>query len=74
MAVPQVAVILLLARWGLPVQAVMIAALLAGQGWLMVRLVAEPRERAGWYNATGTSLYVLGMLVAAFGLRALVQA
>ncbi|RZK89838.1 MAG: bacteriochlorophyll/chlorophyll a synthase, partial [Methylobacterium sp.] len=26
-----------------------------------------------WYNGTGTTLYVLGMLVAAFALRPLVQ-
>jgi chlorophyll/bacteriochlorophyll a synthase len=32
-------------------------------------LIAEPREKAAWYNATGTSLYVLGMMIAAFALR-----
>ena len=38
----------------------------------MVRLLQAPRERAPWYNATGTTLYVLGMLASAFALRALV--
>jgi chlorophyll synthase len=38
----------------------------------MRRLLAEPRGRAAWYNGTGTTLYVLGMLVAAFALRPLV--
>ena len=36
----------------------------SGQSLLMGRLLAAPRERAAWYNATGTTLYVLGMLVA----------
>jgi chlorophyll synthase len=30
----------------------------------------NPRELAPWYNGTGVSLYVLGMLVSAFALRA----
>ncbi len=38
----------------------------------MVRLLRDPREFAPWYNATGTSLYVLGMLIAAFAVRTLV--
>ena len=69
MAVPQVVVIGLLAAWGRPWHAAVLAVLLAGQGWLMRRLLAAPRERAAWYNATGTSLYVLGMLAAALALR-----
>ncbi len=40
----------------------------------MMRLVASPRERAPWYNATGVTLYVLGMLVAAFALRGMAAA
>jgi chlorophyll synthase len=43
--------------------------LLLVQITLMVRLLASPRARAPWYNATGTSLYVLGMLVSAFAVR-----
>jgi len=39
---------------------------------LMVRLLQAPRERAPWYNATGVSLYVMGMLISAFALRTLV--
>jgi chlorophyll synthase len=34
----------------------------------MVRLMRDPRRLAPWYNATGTSLYVIGMLVTAFAL------
>ena len=36
----------------------------------MKRLLRSPRERAPWYNATGISLYVLGMLVSALALFA----
>jgi len=69
MAVPQMAVVALLLRWGFPVHAGLVAALLLAQLGLMLRLLASPRARAPWYNATGTSLYVLGMLVSAFALR-----
>ena len=70
MAVPQVAVAALLWGWGHPFHAVAVLALLGAQGLLMPRLLAAPRERAPWYNATGTTLYVLGMAVTAFALRA----
>ena len=71
MAAPQVVVIALLLIWGAPWHALAVAALLAAQGALMGRLVADPRGKAAWYNATGTTLYVLGMLVTAFALRGL---
>ncbi|MDB5645281.1 chlorophyll synthase ChlG, partial [Methylobacterium sp.] len=71
MALPQVAVILVLFVWQRPWHAAIIGALLLGQFILMSRLLAQPRERAAWYNGTGTTLYVLGMLVAAFALRPL---
>ena len=35
----------------------------------MARLLRDPRASAPWYNATGVTLYVLGMLVCAFALR-----
>jgi chlorophyll synthase len=69
MALPQVAVIALLVGWSRPWHALIVAALLIGQVALMMRLLKRPRELASWYNATGTSLYVLGMLVSAFALR-----
>ncbi|MEQ7874379.1 chlorophyll synthase ChlG [Sphingomonas sp. ASV193] len=68
MSLPQVAVIALLARWGLDLSAGIVAALLAVQLALMPRLLADPAGRAPWYGATGVSLYVLGMLAASFGL------
>jgi chlorophyll synthase len=71
MGVPQVAVILLLAHWGRPLSTAAVALLLLAQWVLMQSLLAQPREKAPWYNATGTSLYVIGMLITAFALRPL---
>ncbi|MEE7475543.1 chlorophyll synthase ChlG [Methylobacterium hispanicum] len=73
MALPQVGVIALLAAWDRPWHAALVAALLAGQAALMARFLADPRGRAAWYNGTGTTLYVLGMLAAALALRPLLQ-
>jgi chlorophyll synthase len=70
MAIPQVVVIALLVAWSSPWHAGAVAALLVGQFVLMARLLRDPRGMASWYNATGTTLYVLGMLVSAFALRA----
>ncbi|WPZ36833.1 chlorophyll synthase ChlG [Thalassobaculum sp. OXR-137] len=71
MAVPQVAVSALLFSWGAALAGAMVAALLAVQVVLMVRLLENPRAYAAWYNATGTTLYVLGMLASAIALRGL---
>jgi chlorophyll synthase len=68
MAVPQVVVVVALVSWGHRAVAAAVAALLVGQLALMVRLLRDPLANTPWYNATGTSLYVLGMLAAAFGL------
>ena len=46
------------------------AGLLAVQLVLMARLLQSPKERAPWYQGTGITLYVAGMLVSAFALRA----
>ncbi len=70
MALPQVAVIGLLLAWGHPLHAAGIVALLGVQGALMIRFLSDPKRLAPWYNGTGTTLYVLGMLIAAFALRA----
>src|SRR3954454_9308158 len=69
MAAPQVVVIVLLLRWGAPLHAAAVVLLLAAQLALMPRLLRAPRAEAPWYNATGTPLYVIGMLVTAFALR-----
>jgi chlorophyll/bacteriochlorophyll a synthase len=69
MALPQVAVVALLAGWGYPLHAAIVALLLLAQVTLMVRLLRDPREHAARYNATGTTLYVLGMLTTACALK-----
>jgi chlorophyll synthase len=71
MALPQVAVIGFLWHWGLAPWALGVAAVLASQLALMPRLLKDPRGRAAWYNGTGITLYVSGMMISAFGLRAL---
>ncbi len=68
MALPQAIVIVLLQVWGLTIPAVAVAVSLAVQLCLMPRLVSAPARNAPWYNATGVSLYVLGMMAAALGL------
>lgn len=74
MGLPQIAVIALLLSWDRVWHAGSVGLLLAGQIALMARFLKDPRERAAWYNGTGTTLYVLGMLVSAFALRPLVGA
>ncbi len=69
MAIPQIIVVALLLAWGQTIHGTIIVLLFVAQLLLMPRLLRDPQERAPWYNATGTSLYVLGMLVAAFALR-----
>jgi chlorophyll synthase len=68
MALPQLAVVALLFAWGRPFHAIGVSFLLVVQLGLMVRLLESPEARAPWYNATGVTLYVLGMLVTAFAL------
>ena len=70
MALPQVAVIGLLLDWGQPLHAAGVGALLAVQSVMMRRFLGAPVERALWYSGFGVPLYVLGMLISAFALRA----
>ena len=70
MALPQVVVIALLIHWERPVHALLVGALLLLQFLAMRRLLRDPRRFAPWYNATGVTLYVLGMLASAFAVRA----
>jgi chlorophyll/bacteriochlorophyll a synthase len=69
MALPQLAVVVMLAAWGFPLHAAIVALLLLAQVILMTRLLRNPREHAARYNATGTTLYVLGMLTTACALK-----
>ncbi|MET0675311.1 MAG: chlorophyll synthase ChlG [Bradyrhizobium sp.] len=71
MALAQVAVIVLLLAWHRPLHALAIILALSVQSFLMRRLLQRPRELAPWYNGTGVTLYVIGMLVSAFALASL---
>jgi chlorophyll synthase len=71
MIVPQMAVIALLTLWGQPIFALAILAAVIGQLMAMRVLLKDPKAKAPWYNGTGVSLYVSGMMIAAFGLRGL---
>ena len=68
MAAPQIVVVLCLLSFGETLAAAIVAALLVGQGVLMRRFLKDPEAEAIRYNATGTGLYVLGMMVAALSL------
>ncbi|MGX6646870.1 chlorophyll synthase ChlG [Maricaulaceae bacterium MS644] len=66
MAAPQFYVVWLLLIWGRPIHAGLVALALVAQIILMSRLLRDPKALAPWFNATGVTLYVLGMLVSAF--------
>lgn len=68
MALAQVAVIAILYEQNLMLSAAIVGLFTLLQIGLMVRLVGDPAKLAPWYNATGVSLYVFGMLAAALGL------
>jgi chlorophyll synthase len=71
MALPQLGVAWLLNGWGLVFPAALVMFSVASQYVFMQKLIADPAKEAPFYNATGVSLYVLGMLVTAIGLRGL---
>lgn len=68
MVLAQAAVIALLLWLGLTLSAGIVGLLLGLQVAFMVRLVGDPAKYAPWYNATGVTSYVFGMLAAALGL------
>ncbi len=69
MAVPQVVVIGLLIHWNVQWAAITVGVLLLAQVACMLRLLTDPKGLAPWYNATGISLYVSGMMVSAVAVR-----
>lgn len=72
MALPQLAVVLLLLDWQRPWHALGVAAVLAVQLAMMARFVRQPVERALWLSAFGVNFYVAGMMIAAFAARGVV--
>jgi chlorophyll synthase len=71
MVVPQAAVVALLLQWQRPLFAIAVVVLLTTQILLMGHFLQRPRERAPWYNGTGVTAYVVGMLISAFALAGL---
>ena len=69
MALPQLAVVLLLVQWQRPLHALVIGGLMALQLVLMDRFLADPSKRALEYSGFGVPLFVIGMMVSAFALR-----
>lgn len=69
MAVPQLAIIALLFVWGKPLHAIAITAVLIAQDLAMGKLLRDPLKNTPWYQGTGITLYVSGMMIAAFALR-----
>jgi chlorophyll synthase len=68
MLLPQFVVIGLMLHWALPLSAAAVTVVLLAQILAMKKLLSDPKKLAPWYNATGVSLYVLGMMGAALGL------
>jgi len=73
MALPQVLVILFLFAWGQPGRGLVLAILLFVQLLMMDYFLRRVSQRALWYSGFGVPFFVAGMMVSAFGLRALVQ-
>ena len=73
MVLPQLVVIGLLLHWDRPVHAIVVVGLVLAQLLAMRRLLRDPRRFAPWYNATGVTFYVLGMLASALAVRGLVS-
>lgn len=69
MAVPQVAVAVLLLQWAQPWHALAVGALLGLQLLMMRHFLASVTQRALWYSGFGVPLFVAGMMVSAFALR-----
>ena len=72
MVIPQLIVFSLLYYFGAFIEAILIGLLLISQIGLMSKLTKNPEKLAPWYNATGVTLYVIGMMVTAVALRDLI--
>jgi len=71
MGLAQLLVIALLLVWGRPWHALAITVLLILQLWAMKTLLKDPKGNTPWYNGTGITLFVSGMMVSAFAVRTL---
>ncbi len=71
MGLAQLLVIALLLVWGRPWHALAITVLLILQLWAMKTLLKDPKGKTPWYNGTGVTLFVSGMMISAFAVRTL---
>ncbi|GAB0147422.1 MULTISPECIES: chlorophyll synthase ChlG [Marichromatium] len=71
MGLPQAIVIALLFSWDKPAHAIAVGVVLLIQVGLMIRFLGDPRARATWFSGLGVSVYVTGMMISAFAVRAL---
>ncbi len=71
MALAQIAVAAMLLYWQLHWASIAVTVLVIGQIFAMRVLLRDPKGLAPWYNAVGVSMYVIGMMIAAIGLRGL---
>lgn len=69
MDVAQLAAIAILVAKGSMTTTIIAILLLVAQLPMQKILIAQPKERAVWYNAFGTLLYVVSMMVCAVGIR-----
>ncbi len=69
MVLPQLVVVSLLVIWGQPWHGAIILAGVLLQIMAMRVLLRDPLAKAPWYQGTGVTVYVLGMMVAAVALR-----
>lgn len=74
MAAPQFVVVALLIAWGAQWHALGVAGVLVAQLYFMKKMLADPRGLAPWYNATGVTSFVSGMMIAAFAIRPALEA
>ncbi len=72
MTIPQLIVISILYYLGEYMVSFLIGLLIFAQLFLMTKLTKDPEKLAPWYNATGVTLYVSGMMLAAIALRDLI--
>lgn len=69
MILPQMVVAGLLLSWGRPWEFSCLVALIGTQIFMMRRFRAAPVQQALWYSGFGVPLFVLGMMVSAYGAR-----
>ena len=63
--IPQIIVIICLINWNLLSFSSIVAFSVVLQFLAMLRLIKDPTKFAPWYNATGVTLYILGMMISA---------